>query len=124
MGCTVIATDYTSGVEAITIFWSDVTIVGGRVVGAPYALYSHAGPAIDMFDGGLVLAGRDAVVEAGLDLGGWPVPAIRTQAGRVNIDPAVTLLPQNGSPRITGPATVNKRRIPSVRGVGLTSGAT
>lgn len=66
-----------------------------------------------MFGGQLWLAGASTTVSAGTASNIYPAPAVWAASGRVDVDPAVTLVPRNGAQPIEGNAVVTYRRVPS-----------
>ena len=118
--CQITAVPWVTASPAMVIDGGSIAVVGGTARGGPGSL-SAPGPAIDLRSGSLLLAGRNTLITAGATGTPTATPAISSSGGRVDLDPAVTLVARGSAPQISGPATVVRRPIPSLRADGLAS---
>ncbi len=118
--CDVTGSGFISALPSVLVQDSTVTIVGGIIRGAIGSL-SPTVASIHADNSTLRIAGRDTVVEAGIDMTISPTSAILATNSLVEYDPAVTFVTQDGGPPVSGGATEIVRVIPSVRGDGLAS---
>ncbi len=119
--CTVAAAGFLTTSVAMLVDGGETTVVDGTYRGGSSAL-APGSPAIELRQGGLVLAGSSTLVQAGDDPTGGAVSAIGTLGGNVSVDPAVMLRTTSGAPGIAGAASVVVQPVPSVVADDLPSG--
>ena len=128
-GSNVVATECTlvgASSYAVQVMLSTLTVAFGTVTGADsQSVGNPPFEAIQLAGGTLVVAG-DATTLVSAGMGYYPTSAsavVATTGGTVDWDPRARLVSFGGAPRISGPATVRTRSLPSLRASGSWPGS-